>query len=160
SAREGRGHGSDQGEVWKEVHRQMASLGAHSTTGAMADTYDAYRHRLDEFRGRLPYIEGATGLAGALGGRVRSLDVLYRPPTCRKIWDRRLTGVVLDALEAGPTEGQAGTGDVQQLAAHLDSAPWQPTPPAGVGEEFRAEAAGGIHASALVFGGAVVHGSV
>jgi hypothetical protein len=126
----------------------------------MADTYDAYLHRLDEFRGQLPYVEGATGLATAVGGRVVSLDVFDRPSTCRKIWDRLLTGVVLDALEAGPTEGQAGAAGVQQLAAHLGSVPWQPTPAAGVGEEFRAEAAGGIHASALVYGGAVVHGSI
>ena len=41
SAREGRGHGSNQGEVWKEVGRQMESLGSHSATGAMADTYKA-----------------------------------------------------------------------------------------------------------------------
>lgn len=39
SAKEGRGHGSDQGGVWKEVSRQMEALGAASPTGAMADTY-------------------------------------------------------------------------------------------------------------------------
>src|SRR5262249_52344656 len=49
SAKEGRGHGSDQGEVWKEVGRQMNSLGSHSFTGAMADTYEANRNRLAEF---------------------------------------------------------------------------------------------------------------
>jgi hypothetical protein len=38
SAKEGRGHSSDQGEVWKEVSRQMASLGAASETCSMADT--------------------------------------------------------------------------------------------------------------------------
>jgi hypothetical protein len=51
SAEEGRGHGSDQAGVWKEVSRQMASLGSQSPTGAMADTYAAHQARLDEFRG-------------------------------------------------------------------------------------------------------------
>jgi ARG and Rhodanese-Phosphatase-superfamily-associated Protein domain len=33
SAKEGRGHGSDQGGVWKEVGRQMEALGVSSVTG-------------------------------------------------------------------------------------------------------------------------------
>ena len=51
SAEAGRGHESDQAGVWKEVSRQMASLGSQSPTGAMADTYAAHQARLDEFRG-------------------------------------------------------------------------------------------------------------
>ena len=68
SALGGQGHGSDQGAVWMEVSRQMGSLGAESATGAMSDTYEAYRGRLAEFAGRLQYAEGATGLAVAVGG--------------------------------------------------------------------------------------------
>jgi hypothetical protein len=47
----GRGFTSDQGEVWKEVSRQMDHLGASSPTHAMADTYDSFRPRLGT-RGR------------------------------------------------------------------------------------------------------------
>src|SRR5262249_10643440 len=38
SAKQGRGHSSDQGEVWKEVGRMDAALASHSPTEAMADT--------------------------------------------------------------------------------------------------------------------------
>jgi hypothetical protein len=75
SAGAGRGHASDQGAVWKEVGRQMSSLGSHSPTAAMADTYAAYQGRLAEYRERLKYVEGVTGLAVAVGGRVVSLDL-------------------------------------------------------------------------------------
>lgn len=53
SAKEGQGHRSDQGEVWNEVSRQMASLGSKSATGAMADTYETHKDRLAEYQDRL-----------------------------------------------------------------------------------------------------------
>ena len=109
SLKAGRGHASDQGAVWGEVGRQMASLGSSSETAAMADTYEAYQGRLDEFRERLQYVEGATGLAVAVGPKVVAVDLFDKPSTCRKVWDRLLSGVVMDALEAGqPEAGRRG----------------------------------------------------
>jgi hypothetical protein len=119
SAREDQGHASDQGEVWKEVGRQMVALGSYSPTAAMADTYAAYEGRLNEYRDRLKYVEGATGLAVAVGGKVVSVDLFDKPGTCRKVWDRLVTGVVLDALEAGPAKQQIGEADVRQALACL-----------------------------------------
>ncbi len=159
SAKEGRGHSSDQGEVWKEVSRQMASLGATSMTGAMSDTYEAHRGRLAEFSGRLQYPEGATGLAVAVGGKVVSVDLFDKPLTCRKVWDRLLSGVVMDALEAGPGGAGADKEQVHEALARLRGAPWQTAPAVGVGEEYRADD-GDNHATALALGGSVIHGSL
>jgi hypothetical protein len=160
SAKEGRGHGSDQGGVWQEVSRQMEALGASSPTGAMADTYTTYRDRLAEFMERLKYVEGASGLAVAVGGRVVSVDLFDKPATCRKVWGRLLTGVVMDALESGPTQEPAGKEQVEEALASLRAAPWQLVPPAGAGEEYRSDAEGGRHATALVLGESVIHGSL
>src|SRR5262249_34476266 len=134
SAKEGRGHGSDQGEGWKGGGRQMAALGAASATGAMAGTYTAHPDRLSEVAGRLQYVEGASGLAVAVGGKVVSVDLFDKPATCRKVWGRLLTGVVMDALEAGPTEEAVGQEKVEEALACLRRAPWQQTQPVGVGE--------------------------
>ena len=86
SAKEGRGHCSDQGGVWKEVSRQMKALGAASATAAMADTYKRHADRLDDFRERLRYIERASGLAVAVGDKIISVDLFDKPATCRKVW--------------------------------------------------------------------------
>lgn len=160
SAKEGRGHGSDQGEVWKEVGRQMHALGSQSPTGAMADTYGTHQGRLAEFREQLKYVEGATGLAVAVRGKVASVDLFDKPSTCRKVWDRLLTGLILDALEAEPPQEQAGTAVVQTVLASLRAAPWQQIQAVGTGEEFRAEIEGDRYASALTCNGAMVHGSL
>jgi hypothetical protein len=160
SAKEGRGHGSDQGGVWKEVHRQMHSLGASSVTGAMADTYHAHHDRLAEFTQRLPYVEGASGLAVAVGGKVVSVDLFDKPATCRKVWTRLLTGVVMDALEAGPAQEPLGKEKAVEALASMRGAAWQQVAPVGVGEEYRSDSEGGRHATALVLGESVVHGSL
>jgi len=102
SLRLGQGHRSDQGSVWSEVTRQMSSLGSTSETMAMADTYDTFRARIEEFRKHLGYPTGASGLAVAIGPEVVALDVFDKPATCQKVWDRLLTGFVMDALEAKP----------------------------------------------------------
>ena len=61
---------------------------------------------------------------------------------------------------ARPTREQAGVDKVQEALAHLRAAAWQRTQPVGAGEEYRSDTDDGRHASALVLGGAVVHGSL
>jgi hypothetical protein len=160
SMKAGHGYTSDQMQVWGEVARQMDSLGSSSETGAMADTYETYRARLDEFRERLKYIEGATGVAVAVGTKVVALDLFDKPSTCAKVWDRLLSGVVMDALEAGPADQVAQRSDVEGLLARLRDGAWEPAPAVGEGQEFRYDADAETHASALVCGGSVLHGSV
>jgi hypothetical protein len=159
SVKEGRGHSSDQGEVWKEVDRQRESLGSHSATGAMADTYETYKDRLAEYRERLKYVEGAIGLAVAVGQKIVSVDLFDKPSTCRKVWDRLLTGVIMDALEAGPAEERVEKTDTEKLLGTLRDSSWEQTKAVGEGDEFRCGSED-KHASVLVYNGTVVHGSL
>jgi hypothetical protein len=160
SLKTGRGHISDQMAVWGEVDRQMASLGSSSETGAMADTYAAYRAHLEDFRERLKYVEGATGVAVAVGKQVVALDVFDKPSTCQKVWDRLLTGVVMDALETSPSDEVAQPADVAALVGRLRESAWEQAPAVGEGQEYRSDADSRTHASALVFAESVLHGSV
>jgi hypothetical protein len=159
SAKGGHGHRSDQGKVWQEVGRQMASLGSHSETGAMADTYETYKDRLAEFHERLKYVEGATGLAVAVGNQIVSVDLFDKPSTCEKVWDRLLTGVIMDSLEAEPASEPAGKADAERLLSTLRDSSWEQTTAVGVGDEYR-YGSDDKHASALVFDETVVHGSL
>src|SRR5918912_1170042 len=109
------GHHSDQGGVWQEVARQQEALGAASPTGAMMDTYATYQERIDQFRSQLKYVEGCTGMAVAVGPKLVSFDVFDKPATCQKVWDRLLSGFVLDALEARGAGGQAAKADVEKM---------------------------------------------
>ena len=151
---------SDQGGVWKEVARQQEALGACSGTGAMSDTFETHRTRLDEFREKVRYVEGASGLAVAVGEKLVALDVFDKSSTCQKVWDRLMSGFVMDAMEAEPTERRVEAQDVERLLAEVGHFNWERAQAVGEGEEYRAETPTGDHASALSFGGAVLHGSV
>ena len=145
--------------MWSEVDRQARSLKTSSATSAMSDTYETHRGRLDEFRAKLGYVDGATGLAVAVGPAVVALDLFDKPSTCRKVWDRLLSGFVMDALEETQAGSPADPAQVDALLKRLQAAPWQKSPAVGEGEEFRAEAGPETHASALTLSAHLLHGS-
>lgn len=154
------GHRSDQGKAWEEIARQQQVLGVSSNAEAMADTFESHKARLATSRERLNYVEGALGLAVAVRGKIVSLDVFDKPTTCHKVWDRLLSGLVLDALEAGPGRRRPKVSDAQKLIDELKAATWTPAEPVGEGYEYRAEGKNGTQSSALCFDGALVHGSL
>lgn len=154
------GRHSDQGQVWHEVRRQQAALGARSSTSAMHDTYRRHEGTVAEFRDRLQYVDGACGLAVALGNRIVALDLFDKPVTCRKVWQRLLSGYVLDALEEQTESGQPELPDVERLLETVGALAWDRADPVGEGEDYRASLGEQLHASALTLGNAPVHISV
>jgi hypothetical protein len=89
-----------------------------------------------------------------------AIDLFDKPSTCAKVWDRLLTGVVMDALERAPTDQMAWQADVDGLLARLRDGSWEPAPAVAEGQEFRFDPDPETHASALVYSGSVLHGSV
>ncbi len=157
SLRQRRGHRSDQATVWQEVDELQTSHGVASDTQALSDVFDAHRDRVAEVQDGLPYVDGAVGMAVAVGGKVAAIDLFDKPSTCRKVWRGLLSGYVFDALEAEAERPEAG--DVERLLRVAREAAWQVVNAVGEGEEYRAEL-GGDRASALCADGSLVHGSI
>lgn len=151
---------SDQGKVWAEVARQQASLGTSSGTSAMSDTFENYKERVAEFQEKLKYVEGASGVAVAIGKKIVAVDMFDKPATCRKVWNRLLSGFVLDALEAESDEIQASAADVQGMLNTAGGMAWVQAEAVGEGEEYRAQSGSDLHASALTFHASPLHLSV
>ena len=151
---------SDQGEVWNAVACLHSAFGVQSGTAALSDAFDTYEDQIGAYRENLKYIDGATGVAVAIRDRVVSVDLFDKPSTCQKVWDRLLSGVVFDALEAGESDQRASVSDVELLIAAVGDLPWEQSKAVGEGQEYRAESKRGDHASALSFEDTVVHGSV
>jgi hypothetical protein len=151
---------SDQGEVWDEVARQQRTLGAPSPTHAMADTFEAHREHLEACRENLDYAEGAHGLAIGIGDRIASFDVFDSPRTCRRVWDRILSGAVLAALERDEPESRPDAAEVERLLREAAELAWEAFESVGAGSQYRAESAEGSQGAALVLDEVVVHGSM
>ena len=91
----------------------------------MSDTFETHRQRLDEFREKLKYVEGAVGAAVAVGGKVVAIDLFDKPTTCGRVWNRLLSGAILDALELQQAEKQADRSDVERVLVGLRNLSWE-----------------------------------
>ena len=159
SVKQGHGYRSDQGRVWAEVACLQASHGVDSATFAMEDTFTSYREQLAELQKQFGYIEGAYGVVVAFGKRIVCLDLFDKPSTCQKVWDRLLSGVLLETICSDTADSQADIADVKGFIADLEASPWDSAPAAGEGLEFRSVTECGSQASALCFSDRIVHGS-
>ena len=127
----------------------------------MSDTFEAHSDRVAEFQSRLKPVEGAVGLAVAIGKQIVSIDLLDKPATCSRIWVRLLTGYVLDALEVEAPDESVTKSDAEAVLGRLRDLPWSQTQESlGEGEDFRAETDDGVFGSALALDGELIHGSV
>ena len=124
SVKRGRGHSSCQTEVWNEVEHMQKLHCVSSPTGAMKDVFDGYRKQINQLSDRLQYVEGATGLALAVGSRVVAVNSFDHPETCRKVWDRLLSGIVFDALRETKYRKRATVSDVERLLSQAAQVTW------------------------------------
>jgi hypothetical protein len=154
------GHRADQGEVWEEVAALSSLMEVDSQTAAMSDTFDAYEDRIAQYRDKLKYVDGAVGLAVAIGGQVASVDFFDKAATCQRVWPQLLSGMVFDAMEAANAKSNCSATQVERLLSSARELLWEPVDTVGEGREFRAETPGGDHASALVCEDVIVHGSI
>ena len=159
STREDGTHRSDQGEVWSHVAKYLCAHAVSSTTGALDEVFETKRKQVAEFRTKATYAPGATGMAVAVGGRVVAVDVFDKPSTCEKVWDRMLSGCLLDVTQADSEAEAADKSAVERLLKSAQQATWKQIQSVGEGEEHRAQV-GEDHASVLSLQGTVVHGSV
>lgn len=150
------GHRSDQRAVWQEVEKKQAAFGFSSPTAALADTYDNLAGKMTEYRERLQYPAGAVGVAVAVGPQVVCVDLFDKPATCRKAWDRLLSGCIIDVLDGTAGAGQVAADAVSRMMAESQAAVWTEAPAVGDGREFRAEFNGSV-GSALMLEGTVIH---
>jgi hypothetical protein len=125
----------------------------------MEDTFESYRGQLDELQKRFGYVEGACGVAVALGKQIVCLDLFDKRLTCQKVWDRLLSGALLESFCPSTDENQTDVADVENFIADLGTAPWESATSVGEGQEFRSATEQGTQASALCFSERVVHGS-
>jgi pSer/pThr/pTyr-binding forkhead associated (FHA) protein len=159
SLQKGLGHRSDQHSVWEDVESTQHSLGVTSPTLSMSDTWFACADHLAASRRVLKYVTGSSGMAVALGARIVTADMFNNPEICEKMWDRVLSGLVVDDLLGGNTNTSPEEAQVVELFEEIEKAEWTQTPTVGEGEDFRAEFNGGV-ASALRHQGGLLHGSV
>jgi hypothetical protein len=125
----------------------------------LSDALEVHPGTAEDLRRKLPYPEGASGIAVALGGRVVSVDVFDKPATLEKLWDRLVQGVALDALESCDP-GSLADGTEIPVGLYMGTVKdmrWRKVDSVALGETFRARGDDGTLATALVADGTLLH---
>jgi hypothetical protein len=159
SLQQKQGHSSDQHMIWDDVRSQQITLGVTSPTSSLSDTLLVCELQQADAYKSLEYVEGSSGLAVAIGTRVVTVDIFNKPATCKMVWKRLLSGLLIDDLLRSDAGGVPDPASVLQLFQEFEQATWTQTQAVGEGQEFRAEFNGKV-ASALLLQGALIHASV
>ena len=158
-AMEGR-HDADQGEVWREVHEELACSGAASPTSALSDAYSIRQKELDGLRRGLTLPDEALGVAVFYGESFKGLDLFDRHSTLVYFWQSLVDSYAIDWLHQ-PSRGRRGQ-EGQELSSTVTSvleqaaaAEWERFRSPGEGEDLRLDLPT-LNGSALVWGERVV----
>jgi len=153
------GAGYGQTQMWAEIQKRHLRLGVRSRSANLSDALDAYRESVDDLRHDLPFPKGASGIAVALGGKFVGIDLLDRPETLAKAWDRLVQGLVLDMLEARDTGRPPCATSISARLYRVRNGKWQRVDSVGLGERFFAQD-DDMLATALVVDEELLHLSV
>jgi hypothetical protein len=151
-----RGLGSRQIAIWAEIRRRHRAAGVTSATEDLSAAIEAHRERVERVQKRLPYPALANGVAVALGGRLVSVDIVDKPVTLEKAWNRVTEGLAMDALEAGETGHEVTGTEVSATIRRFRQADWRRVEAVALGEEFRTRE-DALLGSALFFEGVLLH---
>ncbi len=151
SAEQGLAGRPAQGEVWHEVGSRLRHFGVDSQSSKFGDLFEQRRGEIGALADDIEPAADQVGALACVGGAPIALDVVSRPEVFRALHDRLVRGYALDALSAGPAQGnvadQAAAGAFLARALTASRRP-VPTPGLGRGARARRSADRGRHALA------------
>jgi len=157
--KEGSLSGGGQSSVWMEIRQKHRALGVSSPTGDLGAALESHREKVEQLKKQFPYPSPANGVAVVLCGKVIAVDILDKPATLEKVWDRLQEGMLLDFLEVPDVASQATGADVSAELYRIRNLPtWHEVKAVGLGREYRARD-NGIFADALLHEGVMLHAS-
>ena len=137
------GHDAGQGQVWDEVHEELACAGVGSRTGALSDLYAARERELNEFRDKLHLPGKAVGLAVFYGDTFQGLDIFDRHGTLKYFWESLVDSYALSWLNrrtaepCQPEDSSDLRGTITSLLDHAAKADWDSYDSPGEGRDYR-----------------------
>ncbi|HXF50613.1 MAG TPA: DUF6569 family protein [Dehalococcoidia bacterium] len=150
---------ADQAAVWEHVDTALALATASTRTRALDDAFRAKRSPLRQAERAIPYVEGAAGLACAIGGRLVYAEFFDRPEACRRMWQRLVRSAALEAALATSHAGQVSSEEVAAWLRSVKDGALQRFPAIGIGDEVHLSGKN-IEGSLLMYEGVVIHATL
>ena len=158
----GRSYDSDQGAVWSAVDEMMNFCQVDSPTSSMNDLFVVKEEEIANYSREIPYVEGATGIAAVVSGRLVGVDMFDSGRTMQKLWTKLVRSYSLDALSrrqvrpVGSRRQESDASSVKELLFGVEQAECDAFPSPGIGSDVRIKSAHSFGAG-LVCDGCVIH---
>jgi hypothetical protein len=146
---------SDQIELWENIRTEALFAHASSPTGAMRDTFEHLRPKLEDYVKAFPLIEEQNGLLVFVNGNPVGMEMISSPDKYKLLHAKLIRSYATEALykeeESNVTEEMAINFIKEAAMCRFDS-----YPSAGLEKDYRF-IGNKIVGSALVVDGNVVH---
>jgi hypothetical protein len=148
---------SDQHTVWEEIGAKASRLKVASPTSAMADIYETYTKRVNEYADGFMAADQQAGAAFVINGEVIGFDLFDSPVTLKKLLPKLVRSYALDAIEAVTEKGSAAARRaVEELLSAVSQAEAKTFPAVGEGVDVRLSGPD-LTGAGLVAKGRIVH---
>jgi hypothetical protein len=140
SLRQKRGHRSDQGAVWDEIHKMSANAEVSSETSAMRDIYESKASDLTEYQKAFECQPKQQGILVFINNEFEGFDIISRASAYQKLHSKLIKSYAMDAM-LRQTE-QTDSPSIDDAKAFLTAAQngtAEHYPSVGYGDDYRIE---------------------
>lgn len=156
----GRGHHTVNRHVWRTIRQTLDSSRTVSDTESIIAVHQQHGDDLGEFADALPYVNGASGIAFALGTQIMAIELFDTEVICRQLWRALVESFAISAIGAPRSGSFTNRHAVAALLKSFEETEWSAHPATpGEGTDYRTAQA--LHlGSALVVDGGLIHASI
>ena len=109
SMRTGGTRRSDQAALWDDIARKAARVDTRSPTQAMSAMYERHALSVEDYARTFGWQDRQAGIAFAIGGQIRGLDLLDHTSTMRRTFAKFVRSYALDAMDAPREQTEAAS---------------------------------------------------
>lgn len=153
----GRGHSSDQRQVWSDIAELHREAGSSSPTHAMRDVYTARHEELEKYVQAFERMPNQQGCLVFVNGQWTGLDVLSKEDIYKQVHPQLIKSYAMEAILGKKEPGGSVTKAMgQALFEKVKHSQERQFAGVGLGRDYRYEIED-VFGSALVFNDRVIH---
>lgn len=90
---------SNQGQVWENIAGMSSRMKVSSPTDAMADVFESYENKLNNFTESFQLVELQVGAIFAINGKIHGIECFWYHDTFKRFFEKLLKSYALDAID-------------------------------------------------------------
>jgi hypothetical protein len=153
----GRGHSSDQRQVWSDIAVLHRKAGSSSQTQAMRDVYMAKSEELDKYLQAFERIPNQQGCLVFVNGKLMGLDVVSKEDIYKQVHPQLIKSYAMEAILGKKEPSESVTKAMgQNFFEKVKKSKEKQFDGVGLGKDYRYEIED-VFGSALIFNNRVIH---